>query len=620
MLKQALHYLGRGWSVVPCIPKSKIALVKWAQHQETLPSTDDAERWFSNPNNNIALITGRLSGIVVIDIDPRHGGSLDGHEPTLTVNTPGGGWHLYYEHPGVHVQSNAGVYGPGIDVRGDGGYIMLPPSYVIEKNKDGSVKYEGPYTSGEPHDIMPLPDRFRVRPPEPAQTEENRPCHSSVSEIVAAGVTEGGRNDAIAKIAGSFARGDMAIDMALVSIQALNQTGETIQPPLDPAEVETTVRSVYAGHRRRNKVQDYREVQLAGKPTGDFDVVGYAQYMADNAPSEAQWLIPGWLLRETIALLVAPPESYKTWLEFDMAVSIAGNLPFLNGVMPASTGPVLIIQQEDHPGQNVERISTIQHVREDIPEPKFYPDGTVEIVFPTNLPILFHPDAKLRFGNPKCMNALDKVLEKYRPALTIIDPLYSAVMNTDDYMASAVQDMLILKQWRETYGTTFLLGHHTNKSGSKAKGRERLWGSQFLNGFLDLHIHLWKLDSIPELVIRHGSKREGPEPTVHVKLDISTKDEDLRYNMSCEEITEEQADDLINPPQEGVTKANPRPNLSEMAQRFLSTLKSSGQQDVRFWATSIGVPIVDARKAGLELTKSRRAHVLGSVYRAAHTP
>ena len=298
MLKQALQYLERGWPVVPCIPNSKIALVKWAQYQERLPERATVETWFANANNNIALITGKLSGVVVIDIDPRHGGSLDGHDPTLTVQTPSGGWHLYYGHPGFNIPNSAGLYGPGVDVRGDGGYVLLPPSCI-----DGNY-----YEPGDPHDIMPLPDRFRVRPPESAYVPPGQ-NHLSVRDIVADGVREGGRNEAIAKVAGSFARGDMAIDMALVSIQAMNKTGETIIPPLDPAEVETTVRSVYAGHRRRNKVQDYREVQLAGKPTGDFDVVGYAQYMADNAPSEAQWLIPGWLLRETIALLVAPPES-----------------------------------------------------------------------------------------------------------------------------------------------------------------------------------------------------------------------------------------------------------------------------------------------------------------------
>lgn len=597
MLKQALQYLERGWSIVPCSPNTKVARIKWAQYQERLPEKTSVETWFANEKNNIALITGKLSGIVVVDIDPRHGGKLDGHDNTLTVSTPSGGWHLYYQHPGFDIPNSAGLHGPGVDVRGDGGYVVMPPSVI------NGIWYKPTINC----DIRPLPQRFLKPPPQPeATTQRQINNRTPVLELVTNGVVEGGRNNAIAKIAGHYARKDMSIDIALLSIQALNRSGETIKPPLDSAEVEVTVRSVYAGHKRRNKVEEYREIQLEGKTTGDFDVVPYAQYMADNAPSEAQWLLPGWLLRETIALLVAPPESYKTWLEFDMAVAIAGRLPFLNNVMPDVTGPVLIIQQEDHPGQNVERISTIQHIREDIPKPKFYDDGTIEIVFPTDLPILFHPDAKLRFGNPKCMVALDRMLDQYRPALVVIDPLYSAIKKTDDYMAGAVQDMMILKQWREAYNTSFLIGHHTAKSANKTRGRDRMWGSQLLNGFLEQHIHLWKLEGVPEVIVRHGSKREGPEPTVHVKLGISTKDPDLQYNIQCDEIAEERAEELINPP-ESVTKVTRSPRLSEIAKSLLESIDRHGPLDILVWSRDLGLPLVDAERAARELKNKNRA-------------
>jgi len=455
-----------------------------------------------------------------------------------------------------------------------------------------------------------LPERFCHKLPPSARIEGQTVAHSLV-----AGAEEGNRNETLAKVAGQFARKGMPIDTAMASLLAWNKSA--FKPPLPETEVVTTVQSIYATHKRRNPVEEHRSIELAGKTTGAFDVVDFNTYMADNAPTEAQWLLPGWLLRETIALLVAPPGSYKTWLEFDMAVAIAGGLPFLHGIKPASTGPVLIIQQEDHPGQNVERLSTIQATREGIPTPKIYPDGQIAITFPGDLPILFHPDAKLRFGDPKVMTGLDKVLAKYRPALVVIDPLYSATTGTDDYMASTVQKMMVLKQMREAYGTSFVIGHHTSKSGARDKGRARGWGSVFLDGFLEQHIHLWKLDNGDQVVVRRGSKREGPEPTCHVRFDINTKDPDVRYRVDCEDITEEQAEELINPTREGVVKAKAAPQISPMAQDLLNSIKAAGPQELHAWCNRSGHPVNEATIAAGELIRQHRAFLSGGKYTVA---
>ncbi len=72
-------------------------------------------------------------------MDPRHGGdeSLEALTARLAklpdtpmVLTGGGGWHYYFKHPGpgVHVPNSIGQLGPGLDVRGDGGYVVAPPS------------------------------------------------------------------------------------------------------------------------------------------------------------------------------------------------------------------------------------------------------------------------------------------------------------------------------------------------------------------------------------------------------------------------------------------------------------------------------------------------------------
>ncbi|ONH34960.1 bifunctional DNA primase/polymerase [Protofrankia sp. BMG5.30] len=82
------------------------------------------------PTGLLAVRTGALSGLVVVDIDPRHGGRLDRAlmTPTATVATGGGGWHLYYRHPGTPVPSRPLPGHVGIDIKADGGYVTAPPS------------------------------------------------------------------------------------------------------------------------------------------------------------------------------------------------------------------------------------------------------------------------------------------------------------------------------------------------------------------------------------------------------------------------------------------------------------------------------------------------------------
>ncbi len=82
------------------------------------------------PDGLLAVRTGAVSGVAVVDIDPAHGGR---HvpalmPPTATVTTGGGGWHLYYRHPGRLIPSRPLPGHPGIDIKADGGYVVAPPS------------------------------------------------------------------------------------------------------------------------------------------------------------------------------------------------------------------------------------------------------------------------------------------------------------------------------------------------------------------------------------------------------------------------------------------------------------------------------------------------------------
>src|SRR5215472_248838 len=153
LLAMALDYAARGWAVFPlhavtdakCSCRTKTC-ERPGKHPRTqhglLDATTDPKRirewWDKWPDANIGMATGKRSGIVVLDIDDdegKYGSSTladleHQHTPlpvTLTCVT-GGGRHLYFIHPGCTVKSTSGVVGSGLDVRGDGGYVILPPS------------------------------------------------------------------------------------------------------------------------------------------------------------------------------------------------------------------------------------------------------------------------------------------------------------------------------------------------------------------------------------------------------------------------------------------------------------------------------------------------------------
>jgi hypothetical protein len=104
--------------------------------------------WCAGTPYNIGLRTGRESGIVVIDVDPRHGGddtltSLEeryGCLPETRRHITGSlGQHIFFRHPGLAIRNNVAKLGAGLDVRGDGGYVVAPPSRHISGERYAAV-------------------------------------------------------------------------------------------------------------------------------------------------------------------------------------------------------------------------------------------------------------------------------------------------------------------------------------------------------------------------------------------------------------------------------------------------------------------------------------------------
>jgi hypothetical protein len=133
----AKRYAAQGLPIFPICAGNKIPYVKWS----TLATTNAeqiVEWWQRWPLAMIGMPTGHRSGFVVLDIDKKN--NKDGFATLLAngwdiprdaveVCTPSGGAHFYFRlKPGQKIGSSASKLGPGIDIRGEGGLVILPPS------------------------------------------------------------------------------------------------------------------------------------------------------------------------------------------------------------------------------------------------------------------------------------------------------------------------------------------------------------------------------------------------------------------------------------------------------------------------------------------------------------
>ena len=315
-----------------------------------------------------------------------------------------------------------------------------------------------------------------------------------------------------------------------VVLTIIRQWNEKNHPPLPDHEAVATVESVCkTAHRKGTVSQNQSQNSGTGQvSTSPFSVVSIQEYMVHYGSNQVSWLVQDWLPEATIGFVVAPPGSYKTWLTFDMAVSVATGTPFLGKYPVQRTGPVLLIQQEDFHGDIAQRLAIILQSRLGL-RAEVTEDNQFEVKAPPEIPIYIHPDRNLRFADQVVMDALELRIQELRPALVILDPLYSAAM-TDDYMTKSAEQMLRLKIMRDRYGCSFLVAHHTTKHANSME-RSRLWGSQFLNALLETGWQVKRSENDNSVIVRcHFKVARNPAEDVRVEFDINTDNPPYRYH------------------------------------------------------------------------------------------
>ena len=246
-MQEALRYHSLGWSVIPLKRNKRPYLESWKEFQLRLSTEQEIKDWWEKwPDANIGIVTGAVSGIIVLDVDSEKAAEYikeKGMPPTPRCKT-GKGTHYYMKHPGGHVPNkvNSEI---NLDVRGDGGYVVAPPSLHENGKLYEWEKYLNPWDA----DVLPTQPWMMDYVTESVEMNKQHKNPPGWSLEALEGVDEGSRNDTCAKLAGYLIRMEASDSEAIESLLTWNQKN---LPPLEEPEVIRTYQSIKATHQRNH--------------------------------------------------------------------------------------------------------------------------------------------------------------------------------------------------------------------------------------------------------------------------------------------------------------------------------------------------------------------------------
>lgn len=582
-------YAGCGISVHPLPPGEKKSRLPWADRQRVRLMPDEvAAYWREHPDANVAIVTGQLSNLVVVDVDPGHGGDptpFHGTTPSV-ARTRAGGWHFYYRHPGHHVRSVAGPNPslPGVDVRGDGGYVVAPPSRVepgtYSWEKKGILIPAG-LPSFEVVETLIFPAQASIQNP----SAEGFIAHDSqgwVAKAMMMGAPIGGQRQVLCQLAGYFAAKGVPADVTYATLFSwVCRQKQTPGDPWQPHHVQDLVESIY--DREARKVAS--DPPVGAEPTtadappavGGSDPVLMEAVQVDDfveryGLAQTPWLVEDWIPEGTVGMVQSPPGAYKTWLLLDMAASVASGSPFLQRYPVYRPGPVLFIQQEDPRPLLSARVSLLRYAKEaaalGITDPGAFWVGE-------RAPLYLVTDAGFSFGNGASRERLVTLIRELRPHLVMLDPLYTACP-AGQFFIEMPDHIKWLRRLRDRFGCAFLLAHHTKKANAEQgdQGREQMFGSNLMNAAIESG---WIVRPSGETAVTIRR---------HFKVAANIERRKFTFEINTEKFppfvcTESDPEDPAIAPEE-------KPQLNELHELILATLRQDGALGLRALERKIG--------------------------------
>jgi putative DNA primase/helicase len=225
----------------PCPTPGKHPRFRNWQERATCDADAIEEFWWNHKGSNVGIATAAGSGVFVLDVDPKNGGddsietliSKHGRLPdTLQAMTGSGGKHFYFAHPGKPVKNGVALL-PGLDVRGDGGLVVAPPSIHVSGREyawDGLDEFADMPVLAAPAWLLELMN--------------GKPVNGKSARFeLPAEICEGERNETLHRYACSLRGSAGGLDVHEILTAVIGVNRSRCRPPLDDAEVKTLVES-----------------------------------------------------------------------------------------------------------------------------------------------------------------------------------------------------------------------------------------------------------------------------------------------------------------------------------------------------------------------------------------
>jgi hypothetical protein len=431
--KTARKYQKRGFSVIPLKSKGKEALVDWKEYQTNKATAAQIRSWWRQwPDANVGIITGKLSGLVVLDADGEE--ALNDLQELLaeykfskvpTVQTARG-WHFYFKHPGVAIKSRAGVR-PKLDVRGDGGYIVAPPSM---------------HESGEEYIwIGPLRKQLPEIPPKLLEliapdSNENGPSIREAVDMprLLAGVPKGQRNERLFRAACKLRGADVPLEFAE---KLISEAANNCDPPYDERDPIELVRQVYEKYPPESTIPESQNPWDNAKP---------APFFLAQKEKQFQGIVQDLLSPGAVTLISAPRGLGKTHVAHALAVSLARGERFRGEKMVPTK--VLILDRDNPEAVIRERLRS------------WGADDTknLHVLTRSNVPSLRNKTAWELFPTDQF-------------SVVIIDALNSFTEGVTEKEGKETTQVLATLLDLARKGVAILILHNTTKDGANMRGR-----------------------------------------------------------------------------------------------------------------------------------------------------
>ena len=250
LLESALWYANKGYSIIP-VSHNKKPLIKWQRYQTEKADAEQIQEWWSkNPNANIGIVTGKISGLTVIDLDSQE--AIDKIESmwpesfsTPIATSPRGGQHRYFKYnPEIHTV--AGIL-PETDIRSDGGFIIAPPS----QNGKGCYKWNSNLSIANAV-VNNIPNNIIKHLRTNSTNNIYKGTDSKRQQQTGLGFSKGRRDNDLFHVANCLVKGGMEAEniQGLLTLIASN----ICTPPYPQKEIPIKIKSAFdrIGRQQRN--------------------------------------------------------------------------------------------------------------------------------------------------------------------------------------------------------------------------------------------------------------------------------------------------------------------------------------------------------------------------------